>query len=429
MLFKNIDILNEKIRVEKNKNVLVEKGKIVYIGDSIPESYKGPTYDGKNKLLMSGFFNIHGHSPMTLLRGYGENMSLQDWLTKKIFPFEAHLDGEAVYWGTMLAIAESIQNGIISTTDMYYFCEDMARAFSEAQAKVNIGRAITAFGDENINELESFAEAKELYKNYNESEGGRIKIDMSLHAEYTSTEKIVKQLAEETSILGAGMHVHVSETRQEHELCKEKHGGRTPVKYFYDSGLFDTRTTAAHCVWIEDEDINLLKEKNVTVASCPVSNLKLASGVCDTSKLLKRGVNVGIGTDGVASNNSLDYIEEMKFFALVGKGFMHNPELITPEEVLYAGTRAGAISQGRYDSGRISTGSKADLVVLDMSGVNMTPDINDINNLVYAGSNRQILLTMVDGKVLYENGEFRTIDIEKVKYNVNAVTKKIIDKL
>lgn len=429
MLFKNINIIDENFKIKKEQNVLVEKDRITYVGNDIPKYYKGDEYNGSGKLLMSGFFNIHAHSPMTLMRGYGENMNLQDWLEKKIFPFEACLDSEAVYWGTMLAAAESLKNGIVSTSDMYYFCEDMINAFSDAKVKVNIGRAVTCFGSESINELESFHEAEDVYKKYNGAENGRIKVDMSLHAEYTSTEKIVRELAEKTCEMGTRMHVHVSETKFECEKCKERHQGRTPIKYFYDCGLFNARTTAAHCVWIEDEDIEILKYNNVTVASCPVSNLKLASGVCRASDLIERGVNVGIGTDSVASNNSLDYFEEMKFFALLGKGFMYDPTLLTPKQVLYAGTRAGALSQDRNDSGMILAGNKADLIVLDIDSLNMQPEISLTNNLVYSGSAGQVELTMVDGNILYRKGQFTTIDIEKVKYNVNRITDKILEKL
>lgn len=429
MLFKDISILDENFRIKHNQNIQLEKDKIVYIGDCLPENYKGETYNGKGKLLMSGFFNIHAHSPMTLLRGHGENMVLQDWLEKKIFPFEAQLDGEAVYCGTMLAIAESLQNGIVSTTDMYYFCEDMMKAFIDSKSKVNMGRAVTCFGDENINELQSFIEAKDLFHNYHNAENGRIKVDMSLHAEYTSTEKAVRGLAYETALLGAGMHVHVSETFKEHEDCKKRHGGMTPIKYFKECGMLDTRTTAAHCVWVEDDDIRIMKEHGVTAASCPISNLKLASGVCNTSHMINCGLNVGIGTDGVASNNSLDFIEEMKFFALVGKGYLKDPTLNTPEQTLRAATESGALSQGREDSGILKVGNKADLVVINIDTVNMQPKVNLLNNLVYAASSRQIELTMADGEILYQNGEFKTIDIEKVRYNVNRITDKILEKL
>jgi 5-methylthioadenosine/S-adenosylhomocysteine deaminase len=236
---------------------------------------------------------------------------------------------------------------------------------------------------------------------------------MSLHMEETSTERLVRQLAEYTHGIGARMQVHVSESKYEHEGCKERHGGRTIVRYFNDLGLFDTPTTAAHCVWVEPEDMAILGEKGVTVASCPVSNLKLASGVADIPALLGAGVRVAIGTDSVASNNSLNFIEEMKFFALVNKERREDPTLITPRETVYAATRAGALSQGREDCGLIEEGACADLIVLDLDVPGMHPVFDIYNNIVYSASGSDVILTMVDGTVVYEDGEYPTIDVER----------------
>lgn len=288
MLFKNITILNENLDVQESMCVGISDDRICHIGNSIPKEDYGEVYDGKGRLLMSGFFNSHAHTPMTLMRGYGENMALQDWLNKRIFPFEAHLTGDDVYYATLLGIAESLRFGIVSTTDMYYLCDRMAEAFLESGAKANISRGIACFTDDDLKALPAYKESKELYEQYNESGGGRLKIDMSLHAEYTSTPKITAQLAEFTKKLGAQMHVHVSETKEEHEGCKVRHQGKTPVKYLSDLGLLDSKTTAAHCVYIEGEDFHILKEKGVTVASNPISNLKLASGVCNVRSCIRK---------------------------------------------------------------------------------------------------------------------------------------------
>lgn len=428
MLFKNITILDANLEVKNNMYVGVEDDRIDYIGTTLPAKYYGETYEGKGKALMNGFYNSHAHTPMTPMRGYGENMSLQDWLEKRIFPFEDKLNGESVYYGTLLGIAESLRFGIVSSTDMYYFCEDMARAVIESGIKNNIGRGITNFSDKDIKDIPGFQETVALYNEYNNAANGRIKIDISLHAEYTSTPKTVKQLAEYTKEIGAGMHVHISETKYEHEQCKEKHG-LTPVQYLNSLGLFDTRTTAAHCVWVEEADLPILAQKGVTVASCPVSNMKLASGVCNVPLLLLKGINVAIGTDSVASNNSLNFIEEIKFFAVANKEKRFDPTLITPTEALLAATYAGAKSQGRLDCGKLAVGNKADLIVLDLMQPNMRPIHNLANNIVYSASGSDILLTMVDGKVLYKNGEYLTLDIEKVIFETERATNRILDEL
>jgi 5-methylthioadenosine/S-adenosylhomocysteine deaminase len=366
---------------------------------------------------------------MTLLRGYGENLKLQDWLTTRIFPFEEKLTGESVYAGTLLAIAESLRFGIVSTTDMYYFCEDMLRAFFESGAKVNVSRGITCFTDAELVDLDSFKEAKSLFETYDGAANGRIRAEMSLHAEYTSNPKIAAQLADYANSVGAGMHVHISETQTEHEECKARRGGKTPVAYLASLGFFETRTTAAHCVRVTDEDMDVLAQKGVTVASCPISNMKLSSGVCNVPRLLEKGVRVAIGTDGAASNNSLNFIEEMKFFALANKLMRGDPTLISPAETLRAATLSGAESQGRPDCGVMRAGALADLIVVDMSVPNMRPVHDVLNNLVYSASGGDVILTMVDGRTLYRDGEYATIDIEKAMYEADRATAGILGEL
>ncbi|MEG0829859.1 MAG: amidohydrolase [Anaerovoracaceae bacterium] len=428
MLFKNITIIDENFNSEQNMYVGIEGEKITYISKKEPQKEFGRIYEGKDKLLMSGFVNSHGHSPMALMRGYGENMILQDWLEQKIFPFEAKLDGNAVYWGTLLSMAESLRFGIVSTTDMYDFHENMVEAILTSGAKSNLSRAITNFKDEDIWQLAGGREMMDLYKNYHNIGGGKLKVDMGLHAEYTSTEKTVIQLADFTRELGVNMQVHVSETQAEHENCKAKYG-LTPVAYLNKHGLFDTPTTAAHCVWIEGEDFDILKEKGVTVACNPVSNMKLASGICNTPKLLANGINVGIGTDSVASNNNLNFIEELKYFATVAKTRNSDPSAISSKEAIIAGTYSGAKAQGRTDCGKLAINNRADLIVIDISGPHMKPVHNLLNNLVYSASGSDVIMTMVDGKILYENGEYLTIDIEKTIAEVDRAKDKILKAL
>jgi len=429
MLFKNITLLDENFEARDNMYVGIKGEFIDYIDNKEPETDYGDVYDGKGKLLMSGFYNSHAHTPMTLMRGYGENMSLQDWLTKRIFPFEDKLNGEAVYAGMLLGIAESLRFGIVSTTDMYYFCDDMARAVLETGVKNNLGRGVVNFSeDADIESLQGIQETKRLYEAYHNAGNGRLKIDVSLHGEYTSNPKTALYLADYMKSTGLNMHVHVSETEFEHEECKKRHR-LTPVQYLSMHGIFDTKATAAHCVWLEGEDFDILKEKGVTVASCPISNMKLASGVCNVPLLLKKEVNVAIGTDSVASNNSLNMIEEIKVFAIANKGKQYDPTLITPVEALKAATYAGAKGQGREDCGKLAVGYKADLIVLDLSQPHMHPVHNLANNVVYSASGSDVLLTMVDGRVLYRDGEFLTIDLEKAVFEAEKEMERILREL
>lgn len=429
MLFSNITIIDENLSVKENMYVGTAADRIDYIGSEKPDKDYGRVYDGAGRCLMSGFFNGHGHSPMTLMRGYGENMDLNDWLFGCIFPYEDHLSGEAVYYSTLLALSESLRNGIVSTNDMYYFCEDMVRAYKKAGVKGNISRSVTITeNDGPIIKTPPVIEAMRLFDDHDGAMNGKIKIDMSLHAEYTNSEQTARELAEITQQTGTGMHVHVSETKKEVMECRKRHG-KTPVRFLADLGLFDTRTIAAHCVWLDDEDYEILKEKGVFVAVNPVSNLKLASGVANVPEMLRRGIGLCIGTDSVASNNSLDLITEMKIFAIAAKMFYNDPSAISVSDALYAATRGGALSQGREDTGALKEGLKADLIVLDISGPNMHPLHSLKNNIVYSAGCGDVVMTMADGEVLYENGEYLTIDIEKVIFETERINEKILGEL
>ena len=432
MLFERIAIVDENFDYQEDMYVGISGNLITYIGkeapsDALREHYY-QTYDGKGKVLMPGFVNAHGHSPMSLMRGYGENLPLQRWLNELVFPFEDQLDGEAVYNGTLLSMAESIRYGITSTSDMYFWVDDMVRAITTSGAKANIARAVTHFGGD-VYQLPSFIEQRDSILMYHGFDEGRILIDASVHAEYTNSDESVKAVVEQCREHDLIMHIHLSETENEVNECIERRGGKTPVEYFDSLGLFDGPVLAAHSVWLTDNDYQILKSKNVTVASNPISNLKLVSGICDVKKLMDNGIRVAIGTDSSTSNNSLDFFEEIKTFALLAKLKSGDPAFMTPKQALYAATRAGALAQGRKTSGLIKEGYRADLIVVDTDVPNMQPSHNMLNNLVYSACGKDVCLTMVDGRVLYQDGEYKTIDIEKVMYDTNAAKDRILAKL
>ena len=429
MLFKDITILDEQFQRKDHMYVGVADGTIDYIGETMPETDYGQLYEGAGKLLMTGFFNAHTHSPMTLMRGYGENMVLQDWLNQRIFPFEAKLDEEAVYWATKLAIAESLQYGIVSTSDMYYFNEQMAQAVLDTGAKANISCSVTCFDGSELWDLPAYKEGKDIYRRYHNAADDRLKVDLSLHAEYTSNEKIVRQLADHAREMNARMHVHVSETRKEVEECKQRHDGKTPVEYLDGCGLFDQPTIAAHCVYLEGDDYDILAERGVTAASCPVSNMKLSSGVANIPMMLKKGINVGIGTDSVSSNNSLNFIEEIKTFAIASKGAFGDPTVISPVQALKCATYNGAVAQGRNDCGKMKEGFRADLIVLDLNRPHLRPIHDLATNVVYSASGSDVVLTMVDGEVLYKDGIFLTMDIEETIAKTEEAVQRILKRL
>lgn len=432
MLFEKIGIIDENFDYIEDMYVGISGNLITYIGKEEPSEalreHYYETYDGRGKVLLPGFVNAHGHSPMSLMRGYGENLPLQRWLTELVFPFEDRLDSDAVYNGTLLSMAESIRYGIISTSDMYFWIDDMVRAITTSGAKANIARSVTHFGGD-VYSQPGFLEQKDSILMYHGFDEGRILIDASVHAEYTNTDESVRAVVDQCREHELIMHIHLSETEKEVRECMERRGGKTPVEYFDSLGLFDGPVLAAHSVWLTDRDYEILKDRDVTVASNPLSNLKLVSGICDVKKLMDNGIRVAIGTDSSTSNNSLDFFEEMKALALLAKYKSGDPSFLTPKQVLYAATRAGALAQGRITSGLVKEGYRADLIVVDTDVPNMQPTHNILNNLVYSACGKDVCMTMVDGRVLYKAGEFKTIDIEKVMHDTNKAKDRILAKL
>ncbi len=428
MLFSNIGLIDEEFTYNEDMYVGTEDDRITYVDVIEPtEAVKyGDVYDGRGKILMPAFYNAHGHSPMSLMRGYGENLPLQQWLEQKIFPFEDHLYSKGVFWSTLLSMAESIRFGIVSTSDMYYFIDDMVKAISAASVKSNISRSVINPMGVPISDCIGFSEMKEAIKMYNGFDNGRIIVEASAHAEYTNDQPTISAIAEVAKELETGVHVHVSETKKETDECLLRHK-RTPIEFLEYCGLLDSPTNAAHCIWLTDNDRDIMKAKGVSVSSNPVSNMKLASGICDVPKLYEKGINVAIGTDSTASNNSLNMFEELKLFALSGKIKSNNPALMTPSQVLRSATRSGALAQGREDCGLIKKGFKADLIVVDASVPNMRPVHNMLNNLVYSADGKDVCLTMCDGKVLYKDGEYTLLDIEKIIFETEKAKNKILD--
>lgn len=429
MLFKDISLINENFELEEHRYVAIEGDTIVSISDEMPEKDFGEVYDGTGKLLIPAFYNAHSHLPMAYLRGYGENLALMDWLQGRIFPFEAQMTAEDIYYGTLYGVAEMLRYGIGSTTEMYIMQEPLGKAFLDCGVKTNFCVSTVWFGPEAFNETHYYQEAMASLKDFHLADNGRLRSEFCLHAEYTNTERIAFGVAEAAAANNCSMQVHVSETRSEVEQCRERHQGKSPVQYLAECGIFDVPTTAAHCVHIDEQDIAILKAKNVSVATCPKSNAKLSSGICPVTSLLEAGVNVALGTDSVASNNNLNMIEEMRFFNLLQKARTYDPTVITPAQTLYAATRAGALSQQRPDCGLIKEGFKADLTVFDIDKPYMRPVHNLLNNLIYSTSGTDVVLTMVDGKILYQDGTYPTLDLERIEFEVEQRRQRILGAL
>lgn len=427
MLFEKIAVLQADGTLLKDRYVGVRDNTIVWLSDKPPVEEMGERVDGTHRLLIPGLYNAHTHVAMTLMRGYGEELPLHSWLFDRIFPFEDKLFPEAVYWGSLLGMAEMLATGTVSFTDMYYFCDQTANAAAECGIKANIGRGISCFDpSKRFCDLPAYAELKELIPMYHGAADGRIRIDVAPHAEYTTRPDILSDAAEMAAAYGVRMQVHVSETRSEHLECIGRHGV-TPTGLLEKTGVLAQPLTIAHGVWLSDDDMDLLASRGVTLAHCAKSNLKLGSGIAQTVKCLDKGVAVAIGTDSAASNNALDMLDEMKVAGLLAKGVACDPAAFSAARVLHCGTRVGALSQGREDGGDILVGNRADIVMLDLDAIGFFPNHAPLSNLLYAVGSGAVRMTMVDGRVLYRNGEFTTIDIERVRYETQRCTDAILE--
>lgn len=417
-LFENIKILLPDGVMEGYLGV--DRGEIAYIGQAAPEGYEDARkINGFRRALIPGLINTHSHVPMTLMRGYADDYDLNTWLTQHIFPAEDKLDGDCVRAGTTLGIAEMIASGTTSFSDSYFFCDEIASVVNASGIKANIARSVTNFGQEiKLMEFKGSREAAELFEKWHNFDGGRIKIDAAIHAEYTTSESLWRELggfAKENNMI---MQLHISESKSEHEECIKKYG-KTPIELFEHFGVLDAKTIAAHCVWVTEQDMEIMTEKGVTVAHNPVSNLKLASGIAPIPKMLSKGVNVSLGTDGVASNNSYDMFEELKLAAILHKGNNYDPTAIPACTALELATVNGARAQGRENEcGKIAVSMDADLVMLDLDKPHFMPCHNLAANIVYSANGSDVCMTMVRGEILYENGEFKTLDLERALHDV-----------
>lgn len=430
LLIKNVDILpcDGSGRTIKNGCMAVDNGKITYLGLGPVDGSFDRVIDGKGKILMPGLINAHAHVPMTGLRGYADDLALQTWLNDHIFPVEDRMDANCVRISAELGMAEMLASGTTSFSDMYSFCDDIAEAVANNGMKANICRGILCFDDsvpfDTANNLR-WAESVGLYDRWHGYDNGRILIDFCVHAEYTTTKRCRETVARYAAEKEAIVHFHLSETQSEHEACLARHG-KTPARLFYEEGLLTNRALAAHCVWLSEDDIKLFSEVGASVGHCPVSNLKLASGIAPVTAMVDAGVNVALGTDGVASNNNHDLFEEIKLASLLQKGVTLRPEVFPADAALIMATKNGAKAQGRRECGSLFVGGDADFILLDTSAPNMTPRHHAASTAAYSARGSEVCLTAVRGKILYENGELKTIDREKLLAEFEKLVRPVM---
>lgn len=418
-------ITNAKILTLDN-DFSITNGEIHIDGENI--SYIGSPKDGRfdevidaeGNLIMPSFKNAHTHSAMTFLRSYADDMPLMDWLHNQVFPMEARLDGEDVYVFTKLAILEYLSSGITACFDMYMKMDYFAKAVIDSGFKSVICSSLNDFGG-------SVEETEEEYLKFS-SLSPLISYKLGIHAEYTTKLDTIKGIVNLCHKYKEGFWAHNCETKSEPEGCFERYQ-KTPTELFESLGAFEYGGGGFHCVHMSDNDLDIFKRRVLWAVTNPGSNTKLASGIADVTKMLDIGIDLAIGTDGAASNNALDMFREMYLVTGLQKLKYDDAAVCPAEEVLKMATVGGARAMGLYDSDVLAVGKKADLIMIDLNKPNMQPQNNIIKNIVYSGSKQNVKLTMINGKVLYRDGEYFLDESEEYIYKkANMLAERIKSK-
>jgi len=403
-------------------SVAVEDGVITAVGDR-PEGFRpDKIINGSGKMLIPGLINAHTHSYMTIFRNCADDLKFNDWLFGRILPLEDQLTEEDCYWGSLLGIMEMLSTGTTSFNDMYIFINAQARAAAESGIRAVLSRGLTGGKDDPEGGARRLDEAEREIRAWSGREN--ITFMLAPHAPYTCDEDYQRQVAEAARRLDVPIHTHISESQAEMETIREKNGC-TPPELMDRTGLLTDRTVAAHCVYLTDSDIELFAQRGVSVATNPVSNLKLANGVAPIPKMLRAGVNVAMGTDGTASNNTLNMVGELKLLSILHKGITGDPQAISAREGFQIATINGAKALCLKNVGAIAAGMKADLAILSLDTPNVSPLGDPYSALAYSFSGLETETVMVGGKILMENREFLTIDAERVLFEVGRVIERI----
>ena len=418
-LFQNVKILKMTDEPIFMGELVVTNNRITYIGPKADRNVKyDKVIDGNGNLLMPTFKNAHTHSAMVFLRSHADDLSLHDWLFKNCIPAEGHLTPNDVYELSKLAFLEYLTSGIGACFDQYYYPLQIMQAAKEIGMRTLVLATYTSYL--------SKEDLRKMYEESNSDEESLVHYCFGVHAEYTVSEEELNVMNELVHEYKAPFFTHLSETESEVKDCYNRRG-ISPVKYLIDKGVYDFGGGAYHCVWMSDEDLKLFKEKNLIIVTNPGSNSKLASGVADIEKIRKYGIELAIGTDGPASNNCLDMFKEMMLVTNLSKLKNMDPRATPADEVLKMATVGGAHAMNLKDADVLEVGKFADIIMIDLHRPNMQPIHNIVKNIVYSGSKDNIKMTMINGKILYMNGEFFVgEDIEDIYSKCQQITDRLI---
>lgn len=405
--------MQEPLTVIENGELWTDGCTIQYAGSAcVTEENFDREINLNGNLLMPSFKNLHTHSAMTFLRSYADDLPLQEWLFRQVFPMEAKLTGEDIYHLTKLAFLEYMTSGISTCFDMYFHPESVAKAAVDCGFRTVMCGSVSE-GAENAERLHTYMKT---YNQYDEL----VQYKLGFHAEYTASPELLKAIAKMSQASGEPVYTHLAETLSETKECIQRHG-KTPAAYLDSLGMFEHGGGCFHCVHMTDDDLSIFRQKRLFAVTNPGSNAKLASGIAPLTKMMRLRIPVAIGTDGPASNNCLDMFKEMFLTTSLQKLDQSDAAVMAAEDVLRMATVNGAKCIGLDDCDTLEAGKKADLIVMDLHQPNMQPMNNIIKNIVYSGSKQNIKITMIHGKIVYENGCFIGIDPEEIYWNANRI--------
>lgn len=428
ILLKNIlAILPEGDKdVIKETNIYIEGSRIAAVGAE-PEGFSADkVIDGKDRLAIPGLINCHTHSYMSFMRNVADDLSFMDWLFGTIDPIEQQMTDEDTYWGACLAIIEMMKSGTTCFNDMQMNIHQTTRAVKESGMRAVICRGLVGSGNDEAGQIR----LKQAYEERDAARDcDRLTFMLGPHAPYTCDDAYMRIVSEEAKKNNMGIHVHLSESESEIQQIKEKYGC-SPIEMADRNGLFDVPAIAAHCVQVTESDMDILKKKNVSVVTNPASNMKLGNGFAPVPAMLEKGINVCLGTDGAASNNSLNMFHELSLLTLVHKGVKKTPQCVSAREGFRIATINGAKALGLYkETGSLEAGKKADIAILNLNTPSLTPRNNLIAGLSYSANGSEVETVIIDGKVTMENRKVLTLDEELVYKKVNEIiTRMGLDK-
>ncbi|WP_073162864.1 amidohydrolase [Desulfofundulus australicus] len=405
--------------------IIIEGQYITHVGPAgsvSPEQNFDRVIDARGMLAMPGFVNCHTHASMTLLRGYADDLPLMEWLQKKIWPVEERLEPEDIYWGAMLSCLEMIRSGTTTFADMYFHMDEVARAVEKAGMRASLSQGLIGLSP---GAGEALSNSRRFIREWHGQAEGRITTMLGPHAPYTCPPDFLARVLDMADELKVGIHIHIAETRAEIEEIQQKYG-KTPVALMEQVGLFNFPVLAAHCVHLTDEDIRILVARGAGIAHNPESNMKLASGIAPVTRLLAAGALVGLGTDGAASNNNLDMMEEMRSAALLQKVATMDPMALPAQDALAMATVNGARVLGLKDVGPLKPGNKADIILVNLDRPHFYPRHNLMAHLVYAARASDVETVIIDGRLVMENRQVLTLDEERIYYEVQKRAEKLV---